>query len=112
MQKGYLSAEFYVADAADLPFKDHCFDVAMCHLSVNFFDDMEAFISEVKRVLKPGGIFFGSLPLPEKKPAKATIHGKLYSAHQLRQAFQERNFQFDPLPAENGALIYWKATSL
>ena len=47
--------EFRVADARQLPFEDHRFDILICE-SVNIFipDKAKAF-SEYKRVIKPGG---------------------------------------------------------
>ena len=45
-----------------LPFDDNSFDVVFANLSIHFFSqkDTEALISEVKRILKKGGLFIGS----------------------------------------------------
>ena len=53
---GHSNASFQVADATNLPFDDNTFDVAHCHSVLNHIPDTLAVLSEVKRVLKPGGI--------------------------------------------------------
>lgn len=53
---GRDNATFHVGDAADLPFEDGFFDVAHCHNVLMHIPDTHAVLTEVKRVLKPGGI--------------------------------------------------------
>ncbi len=53
---GHDNATFHVGDVTDLPFEDNSFDVAHCHAVLMHVPDTEATLSEVKRVLKPGGI--------------------------------------------------------
>ncbi len=54
---GHGKAVFQVGDATDLPFEDASFDVAHCHALLNHAPDTQAVLAEVKRVLKPGGLF-------------------------------------------------------
>jgi ubiquinone/menaquinone biosynthesis C-methylase UbiE len=108
-QNRFLNFELYIADACDLPFKDNCFDVGICNLSLNFFNNIDHFISELKRVLIKDALFYCSVPIPERKNPKATIHGILYTAEELKKRFQNQNFYFEELPYENGALLYFKA---
>jgi SAM-dependent methyltransferase len=49
--------EFQPADATALPFGDVEFDAVTCQFGVMFFPDKAAALSEVARVLKPGGTF-------------------------------------------------------
>ena len=46
-----------------MPFYDGTFDVVFANLSIHYFSDKETkkIISEVNRVLKPGGLFIGSV---------------------------------------------------
>jgi SAM-dependent methyltransferase len=49
--------EWRPADAMDLPFEDGTFDSVVCQFGVMFFPDKARAFSEVRRVLKPGGVF-------------------------------------------------------
>lgn len=108
-ESGFERFELFIASAEDLPFSDDQFDFACCHLSLNFFDDIDLFIRELKRVLKQGTTFFCSVPVPERKPAKSTIHGTLYTEDELRERFQNSGFGFESKSHENGAILYFSA---
>jgi len=43
------------ADAQDLPFPNHSFDLITCRFGVMFFEDSQKALAETFRVLKPGG---------------------------------------------------------
>jgi len=45
------------ADAMALPFMDAVFDVALCQFGVMFFPDKRVAGAEVRRVLRPGGVY-------------------------------------------------------
>ena len=53
---GQDNAMFHVGDVTDLEFEDSFFDVAHCRSVLMHVPDTAAVLSEVKRVLKPGGI--------------------------------------------------------
>ena len=54
--------EWRQADALDLPFGDHEFDVVVCQFGIMFFADRIAGLAEMVRVLKPGGtVIYSSL---------------------------------------------------
>lgn len=108
----FVRYELYAADACETPFRTNTFDIAFCNLSLNFFQSVESFISELKRVLKPKAVFYCSVPVPERKKPNATIHGSLYSAADLKALFERHKFSFEPYNYENGALLYFKATLL
>ena len=54
--QGQNNAIFHVGDIADLEFEDSFFDVAHCRSVLMHVPDTAAVLSEVKRVLKPGGV--------------------------------------------------------
>ena len=49
--------EWRQADAMQLPFEDGMFDSVVCQFGVMFFPDKPKAFSEVRRVLRPGGVF-------------------------------------------------------
>ena len=53
---GRDNAVFHLGDVTALPFEDGFFDVAHCHNVLMHVPDTHAALTEVKRVLKPGGI--------------------------------------------------------
>ncbi len=56
--------EVFLADAADMPFPDESFELAVASLALMNMDDMPAAVSEVARVLKQGGTFCFSVLHP------------------------------------------------
>ena len=106
----FENAQFYVTRADDLPFDDSVFDIVLCILSLNFFDDMESVLKEVKRVAAPTAFFICCVPVPERNKGQSTIRGSLLSEEALANLFETDGFNFEAIPAENGALLYFKAT--
>lgn len=107
---GFKKAEFYVAPADELPFADDTFDVCICILSLNFFDDIEKVLGEVRRVLRRSGKMVCSVPVPERNTLQSTIRGTLYSEVELKKICQEQGFGYASVPRQNGALLYFTAT--
>ena len=50
------------AESHRLPFADQSFDLVVCHHSMEHFGDPASVILEIRRVLKPGGRLFVSVP--------------------------------------------------
>ncbi len=83
-------------DATRLPFDDASFDVVITSEVLEHIQDDVAAISEMVRVLKPGGMFAATVPawLPEKinwmlseeyhAPISAGGHVRIYSATELK----------------------------
>ncbi len=58
-----------VQEASTLPYPDGYFDAIVCRLGIMFFGDMPGTLSELRRVLKPGGrIAFSSWAEPPSNP--------------------------------------------
>lgn len=62
---------FKLGDAEHLPFKDNTFDAVINIESSHCYGNMERFLSEVSRVVKPGG-YFGWADLRSKDMVKET----------------------------------------
>lgn len=62
--------QFVRGDAEQLPFAPEAFDVTFCECSLCLFENMDAALEQIRRVLKPGGRigvsdFFLNAPVPE-----------------------------------------------
>jgi len=55
--RGLANVRTAYAMAEALPFEDQSFDLVTCRIAPHHFDSITAFLSEVHRVLKPGGLF-------------------------------------------------------
>lgn len=53
---------FIYANALDLPFNDNIFDAVVSFETIEHVNDGNLFLKEMKRVLKPGGLFICSTP--------------------------------------------------
>jgi ubiquinone/menaquinone biosynthesis C-methylase UbiE len=64
LKKWNVKAHLNVANMLHLPFNDNFFEVVLDVFSANclVLKDYEIFVSEVSRVLKPGGLFFTYTP--------------------------------------------------
>lgn len=54
-EKGLSNVSFEPADAEALPYQDATFDLVTCRIAPHHFPDIQQFITEAARVLKPGG---------------------------------------------------------
>jgi ubiquinone/menaquinone biosynthesis C-methylase UbiE len=106
---GFKDAEFYVASSDDLPFDDNLFDIVLCILSLNFFNDAKKTLQEIKRVATQDAVFICIVPVPERNKLQSTIRGTLYSEEDLERICEDHGFRYKSIPHENGALLYFKA---
>lgn len=85
------------ADVAELPFADARFDCVTAFETVYFWQDFSQSLAEVRRVLKPGGVFFicnecggeraGDFKWTEKIPGMT-----VYTAAELTAALRQAGF--------------------
>ena len=61
------SCAFGVGDIQSLPFKDNAYDAVMCSEVLEHLESLDNAVSEIVRVLKPGGVLAVSVPrfIPE-----------------------------------------------
>lgn len=57
IENGHQNVEFVQGDAEQLPFTNESFDIVTCRIAPHHFPNVDIFIKEVNRVLKPGGQF-------------------------------------------------------
>ena len=109
IQSGFPDPEFYAVSADDLPFARGVFDLCLSILSLNFIGNIEQVFCEVRRVLRPEGELVCCVPVPERNKLKSTIRGILYTEKELEKISQDNGFEYEQIPFENGALLYFKA---
>jgi ubiquinone/menaquinone biosynthesis C-methylase UbiE len=56
-KRGLTNVSFAEMPAEKLPFPDASFDLVTCRTAPHHFADVAAFVAEVARVLRPGGVF-------------------------------------------------------
>ena len=60
-------------------------------------------------MLADRGEFINCVPVPERNKQKSTIRGRLLSEVRLQKLCQETGFTYEPIEADNGALLYFWA---
>lgn len=48
-------------DGSRLPYDDHSFDIVISSMSMHWVNDLPNFLKEVKRILKPDGVFMAAM---------------------------------------------------
>lgn len=104
----FVNPMLYLASADNLPFNDSIFDLCLCILAFNFFENQRLVINEIMRVLKSGGLLLCCVPIPEKNIKKSKIRGRLYSQYNLKKIFSSFGLRLDPIFENNGSLFYFK----
>jgi SAM-dependent methyltransferase len=56
-KRGVANVSFVVAQAERLPFADQSLNLVTCRIAPHHFVDVSQFVGEVRRVLRPGGVF-------------------------------------------------------
>lgn len=56
-KKMFHDVDFVKGDATKLPFTGSAFDAALCMGTLMYINNKQGFFSDVKRILKPGGVF-------------------------------------------------------
>lgn len=74
-----MSVDWHEATAEAMPFADETFDVVLCQMSLQFIPDKAAALGEMRRVLKPGGRVYVTVPGP--KPEVFRIMGEGFTRH-------------------------------
>ncbi len=95
-----FEGSFLVGDARSLPFPDGCFDVVLLHLILAVAPEPERIVSEVDRVLVPGGtvsIFDKFLPAGQTPGLARRLANRIAAL-----AFSELNRTVEPLVSVAG----------
>jgi SAM-dependent methyltransferase len=93
---------------APLPFDDGSFDLVLCAETIEHVRDVQLFLSEIRRVLRPGGTLALSTPahLPlARLPDPLSPHLRLLSRHSLRRLLDQLGFDVASLRRRSGTLF-------
>jgi malonyl-CoA O-methyltransferase len=109
------------ADVRQLPFSDASVDIAVSNLMLQWCDDLDAAFREVRRVLKPDGLFafttFGPDTLRELRAAWAAVDGYSHvntfiDMHDIGDALVRAGLTEPVLDVERVTLTYKDVLSL
>ena len=123
IQEGVVNVDFYpfknvdiVADISDLPFADSSVDVVINEFVLEHVPNPEEIVAEIKRILKPGGIVYVSVPFVMSFHSSPNDYYR-WSKQGLRELL--RDFQEDdcgikcgPTSAMRYVVSEWLATIL
>ncbi|MDX1650343.1 MAG: methyltransferase domain-containing protein [Myxococcota bacterium] len=76
-RRGLAGARFQEGDAEALPFPDGAFDVAACRAAFHHFPRPARVLSEMRRVVRPGGRLLVADLLGSEDPEKASLHDRI-----------------------------------
>jgi SAM-dependent methyltransferase len=91
--------------AEALPFADATFDIVTCRIAPHHFDDVHAFVTEVARVLRPGGLFGLCENVSPDASIMADAPDALAAAADEYNAFEKRR---DPSHVRCLTLAEWR----
>ena len=91
-----------------LPFDDGTFDLVLCAETLEHVRDVQLLLSEIRRVLRPGGVLGLSTPanLPlGPQPDPLSPHLRFFTRRSLRRLLRELGFEVESLERRSGTLL-------
>ena len=95
-----------------LPFSDNEFDLVVCAETIEHIRDLQLALSEIRRVLRPGGRLAVTTPLGSRFDVLVRGFGSPFSPHlrtftrrSLRATLERMGFQVVELEARKGTLL-------
>jgi SAM-dependent methyltransferase len=94
-------------DAA-LPFEDGAFDLVVCAETIEHVRDVQLLLSEIRRVLRPGGVLALTTPANlavGRRPDPLSPHLRFFTRRSLRRLLGELGFEVESLRRSSGRLL-------
>jgi ubiquinone/menaquinone biosynthesis C-methylase UbiE len=93
---------------APLPFADSAFDLVLCSETIEHVRDVQLLLSEIRRVLRPGGRLALTTPASAplvRPPDPLSPHLRLFTKRSLRRLLSELGFEVVSLRRRGGTLL-------
>jgi SAM-dependent methyltransferase len=93
---------------APLPFGDGAFDLVLCAETIEHVRDVQLLLSEVRRVLRPGGVLALTTPASPplvRAPDPLSPHLRLFTRRSLRRLLDGLGFDVPSLRRRSGTLL-------
>jgi len=93
---------------APLPLEDGAFDLVLCAETIEHVRDVQLFLSEARRVLRPGGTLALTTPAartPMRPPAPLSPHLRFFTRRSLARVLDELGFELRSLRRAAGSLL-------
>ena len=91
-----------------LPFEDSCFDLVLCAETLEHVRDVQLLLSEVRRVLRPGGMLAITTPATRplmRPPHPLSPHLRFLTRASLGRLLDELGFEVRSLERRGGSLL-------
>jgi SAM-dependent methyltransferase len=93
---------------AVLPFEDGSFDLVLCAETIEHVRDVQLLLSEIRRVLRPGGTLALTTPANltvGRRPDPLSPHLRFFTRRSLRRLLDELGFELESLRRSSGTLL-------
>ena len=93
---------------APLPFDDGAFDLVLCTETIEHVRDVQLLLSEIRRVLRPGGVLALTTPALftyGRRPDPLSPHLRFFTRRSLRRLLDELGFDVEWLRRRSGTLL-------
>ncbi len=106
--------DFLIYNGVEFPFKEECFDRIMSVNTVYFWEDPLLFLTEIYRVLKPGGLFVLTFAQKEFMKTLPFVRDKFrtYDCDDLKEILVDTDFIFvsatdttDTVKSKSGSMV-------
>ena len=98
----YTAVSYRLVDIQCIPYADHSFDMVIANMMLYHVPDLNKALSEVRRVLAPGGVFYcatygehGIMEYVNKTLADLEIHGSIGKTFTLQDGAEKLENHFD-----------------
>jgi SAM-dependent methyltransferase len=93
---------------APLPLGDSAFDLVLCAETIEHVRDVQLLLSEIRRVLRPGGTLALTTPAHRpvgRRPDPLSPHLRFFTPSSLRQLLDELGFEVESLRRRSRTLL-------